>query len=359
MFNNSTQAYGALDQALHRLLLGSNMLRRIAFDIDQAIFPPAQTDEPQAPVYIAGLARAGTTILLKALYATEAFTSLTYRHMPLVMAPQLWTRLTAAHRKHGEHQERAHKDRLSVNFDSPEAFEEVFWMTASEGRYIHDDGLVPDPIDADSVADYRRYVAAVCAASSDPAPTTPARRYLAKNNNNVLRLDTLRSAFPDAIILVPFRNPLDHAQSLLRQHLQFRKLHAHDRFALDYMRWLGHHEFGAGFKPMLLTPDMRPTHPDEPLGLAYWLRYWTSLHRFLLDHHLEHIALFDYDAFCATPTDSLTRLADVVRVDPAPLLNFADKVLAPTPYGTGNLNADTIAVHQCLQANSLQDRATG
>ena len=43
----------------------------------------------------------------------------------------------------------------------------------------------------------------------------------------------------------------------------------------------------------------------------------------------------------------------------ATLRAFADKVLAPTPYGTGNLNADTIAVHQCLQANSLQDRATG
>ncbi|MCB1735995.1 MAG: sulfotransferase [Gammaproteobacteria bacterium] len=349
MLNHSAQTYGPLDRALHRLFLGSQLLRRIAFDIEQTIFHPRPPPPIQPPVYIAGLARAGTTILLEALYATEAFTSLTYRNMPLVMAPQLWTRLTAAHHRHAAKKERAHRDRLAVNFDSPEAFEEVFWLTAAEGRYVHADGLIPDPVDADSVADYRRYVAAIRAAAIDPT-----RRYLAKNNNNILRLEALHAAFPDAIILVPFRNPLDHARSLLRQHRQFTELHAKDRFALDYMRWLGHHEFGADFKPMLLEPAMRPSRADEPLGLDYWLRYWTHLHRHLLDHHRERIVLFDYDAFCAEPAESLTQLAALLKVDAIPLLKFADQVLKPSPYEPADLSAQTRDVHERLRTHSLQ-----
>ena len=55
-----------------------------------------------------------------------------------------------------------------------------------------------------------RYVGAVLV--SDPEGRT---RYLSKNNNNILRLPALARAFPQALILIPFRDPLTHAASLL------------------------------------------------------------------------------------------------------------------------------------------------
>lgn len=344
--------YGPLDRLLHHMLLGSNAMRQIAFDIGQAI-APGNTDEPaqRQPVYVTGLARAGTTIVLEALYSSRAFTSLTYRDMPLVMAPQLWAKLTAGHQKNAELRERAHHDRLKVSFDSPEAFEEVFWQTMTDGDYIGADGLTPRKIDADVIDDYRRYVATVRSASG-----LPELRYLAKNNNNVLRLDAIRDAFPEAVILVPFRNPMDHAHSLLKQHRQFIEMHAGDAFALKYMNWLGHHEFGAGFKPILFDPASRPVDADEAMTLAYWLRYWTHIHHHLLDHHLNDIVLFDYDAFCATPEDSLRRLADAVHVDPNPMLPFAAKVLTPTHHERDDteLPAATNEVYAKLRAHALQ-----
>ena len=46
-------------------------------------------------------------------------------------------------------------------------------------------------------------------------------RYVSKNNANIARIPLIARLFPDAIILVPFRNPMDHAGSLLRTHLLF------------------------------------------------------------------------------------------------------------------------------------------
>jgi hypothetical protein len=77
-------------------------------------------------VFIAGLARAGTTILMRRFYASQAFRSLTYRDMPFVLAPTLWRKLAAQSGRNLVTAERAHGDGILVDIDSPESFEEVF-----------------------------------------------------------------------------------------------------------------------------------------------------------------------------------------------------------------------------------------
>ena len=76
---------------------------------------------------------------------------------------------------------------------------------------------------------------------------TGKTRYLSKNNNHLLRLESLAKAFPDSVILIPIRDPRDHALSLLNQHKRFLDS---DAFTRDYMGWLGHHEFGATHRPI-------------------------------------------------------------------------------------------------------------
>ncbi|NMW21431.1 MAG: hypothetical protein HKK67_07330 [Chlorobiaceae bacterium] len=71
------------------------------------------------------------------------------------------------------------------------------------------------------------------------------------NNNNILRLGSFRQAFPDALIIVPFREPVQQAISLLQQHTQFWAMHERDSFSRYYMEWLGHHEFGRTHRPFL------------------------------------------------------------------------------------------------------------
>ena len=41
--------------------------------------------------------------------------------------------------------------------------------------------------------------------------------YISKNNNNYKRIELINSAFPNSKIIIPFRNPIQHAYSLLNQ----------------------------------------------------------------------------------------------------------------------------------------------
>ena len=83
--------------------------------------------------FVSGLARSGTTILLNAIYESDEFSSLSYKDMPFVLAPNLWSKLSFAIKKDIDLVERAHGDGIKVSTDSPEAFEEVFWMTFDKG----------------------------------------------------------------------------------------------------------------------------------------------------------------------------------------------------------------------------------
>ena len=82
-------------------------------------------------VFITGLARSGTTILLNSLYKSNSFASLTYLDMPFVLAPNLWSKISSK-KIFIDVKERAHEDGIKLSIESPEAFEEVFWKTFSE-----------------------------------------------------------------------------------------------------------------------------------------------------------------------------------------------------------------------------------
>lgn len=269
--------YSALDRVLHRLALGSPAIAGMTHDIERAVFLGRATEPQGGPVFVTGLARAGTTILMRELHATGQFGSLTYADMPFVLAPNLWARLSSRGRVAGEKRERAHGDGIEVDTQSPEALDEVYWRIFDGAAYIQPECLVPHVPDEDLIAGYRDLMRLVLLRSGK-------RRYLSKNNNMVLRLRTLAAAMPEARFLVPLRDPLQHAQSLLAQHIRFQ---ASDSFTRDYMTWLGHHEFGATHLPMLLGPDVsdkQPAHPAQgPQTLDYWLRLWISVHLYLED----------------------------------------------------------------------------
>jgi len=347
--------YTFATKALHHIALDNSVIKKVGFDID-CVFsrlrhPPVETSPP---VFIAGLARAGTTILLEALYSTGQFTTLTYRDMPFVTSPLIWRLLTSKHRRTSVKMERAHGDGLYVNFDSPEAFEEVFWMTFTDQKYVQEKWIEPQFIDKEMVKQYKKFVANIIARCDEREST----RYLAKNNNNVLRINSLKEAFPESIIIVPFRNPLDHSRSIFAQHQQFRKTQSEDSFSLQYMNWLGHFEFGKNFKPFKVSDDVLPRHKDEPDQPNYWLRYWTCLYEYLIQQHESDVVFFDYDRFCAEPGNSFDKLGEILSVDSHLLQPFCLQMKNATKYGSlsGNhgLETQTKKIHETLRGLSLQ-----
>lgn len=304
--------YGFGDRLLHHLVLGVPLVSKMSFEIDSLLPSQGQVQSDARHVFVSGLARAGTTVLMRAFYATGQFRSLTYSDMPFVLMPSLWKKLSSSFRVHKEAKERAHGDGIHVDFDSPEAFEEVFWRTFSGDGYIFDDSLRPHHASVELIEQFRWYVRRIVDSSSD----FNQRRYLSKNNNNILRLGTIRKAFPKALIIIPFRDPLQQAISLLSQHQKFCDRHAIDRFSHDYMRWLGHYEFGASHKPFQFgNGDGSSLNDYAANNINYWLNSWINTY-----HYLRHTAPSDtifvcFEDLCESPVKTfryLFKVADLL-----------------------------------------------
>ena len=65
--------YSKLQRFLHRTALSSQFMREIMFDVEQSIFLKKDYNFDDNHVFVAGLARSGTTIFLNAIYQSNQF----------------------------------------------------------------------------------------------------------------------------------------------------------------------------------------------------------------------------------------------------------------------------------------------
>jgi hypothetical protein len=293
--------YSFLEKLLHRLALGSDLVPEMTFDIEKGRYlKQCENVSEGRHVFVAGLARAGTTVLMRSLYQTGEFASLTYRDMPFVLAPNTWSGVSGSS-KQIEARERAHGDNILVDFDSPEALEEVFWRVFCGNQYLKRDQLVPHKANAVVKEDFQSYISLILLKYG-------GQRYLSKNNNNILRLPSILEAFPDAVVLVPYREPLQHASSLLKQHQLFRERHAEDPFSKKYMQWLVHHEFGSDHRPFVF--DGNPVSEWNADTVEYWLELWIQVYRYLdsMAQNESRIRFVCYESLCQQTGDAWDEL---------------------------------------------------
>ena len=265
--------YSWLQQKLHQFALSSKFMREVMFDVESFSISINQTDDNH--VFISGLARSGTTILLNAIYESDEFSSLSYQDMPFVLAPNIWSKLSF-NKKDINLVNRAHGDGIKVSTESPEAFEELFWMTFDES-------------DIDTKEKFRNYVQLI-------NKKYQKKRYLSKNNQNVRRLELISKIFPNSKILIPFRNPIQHAYSLLSQHKRFITDSKKDKFISNYMKWIGHTEFGPNYIPI----HYKNLCFEDDLTINHWLEQWylTYKHCFENLRNNESVYFICYEKLC-------------------------------------------------------------
>jgi hypothetical protein len=286
-------SYSIVDQFLHRVVLGSSFINEFLFDLESSFFEDKKTPTlNRRPVFITGLARAGTTILMRSLYESGQFASLTYDDMPFVMAPNLWKRLASKNKKVRIKTERAHGDGIQVDFDSPEALEEVFWRTFHEKEYIFRNSLRPHEFSSETLHAFEIYQDLVCKKYGK-------QRYLSKNNNHILRIKSLTSHCKNAKILIAFRDPVEHSRSLLTQHTHFLNS---PPFTRTYMNLLAHHEFGDTHRPFIFSVNQ--TISGDPKSLDYWIDRWSQYYQYVLEflkQKPENVMLVSYQRLCQDP----------------------------------------------------------
>lgn len=353
-----TTPYSLPERLLHYLAFATLPAQKALADMERLFFSQRFTDIPvDKPVFITALPRAGTTLLLNVLATMPDFATHTYRDLPFVLIPMLWAQISSPFRKTSVARERAHGDGLVIDYDSPEAFEEILWK-AHWPEHYQPDRLTPwtdMEDDADFWAFLQDHMRKIIALHSPLAGAAGAVRYLSKNNANIARLGTLLRVFPNGRILIPVRHPWHHAESLRRQHRQFSTLHATDAFSRRYMEWLGHHEFGAALKPIDFNGWMAGQDQADPMESAFWLRYWHaaygSIWKTVNDHaKKDAIILIDYDRLCRTPQTTLPQLAERLELqDPKPLLTKSGQFRQAKNYEIDKEVAGTSIYKECKE----------
>jgi hypothetical protein len=360
----SASNYSFIDRALHRLAFSAPSVQKMLGELESDFLGRRlEGVESSSEVFITGLPRAGTTLLLELLHGTGEFRSFTYRDMPFILAPVLWHRLSGSFRKRGSKAERAHGDGVEVSFDSPEAFEEVIWLTYLRERYVHAATLAPlapGMLTGEFRNAIRATVRKLLLNPGETGTESPSLRYLSKNNANISRIDAVADLFPSSKILIVFREPAAHVQSLATQHRRFLQLHETDRFAKRYMEWIGHYEFGANCRPIdfqgWLEGETRPFRIDE----AFWLRYWNAAYGFALQHRSQNVFFVDFDRLLKEPAASLDRLGGTIGLGEKSRLEAAAASLRlPTtrPVDSSSFDRDewsrAEAVHRQLKSSAI------
>jgi hypothetical protein len=303
--------YSALDRSLHRVAFKIYGAQAALADLEDRLFAGqlavCKTDRP---VFITALPRAGTTLLLECCAKLPEFACHCYRDMPFVLLPCLWARFSATFQQAGERRERAHGDGMFIDFDSPEALEEVLWKTFWPQHY-RSDRISPwqDEADGEFRAFFRSHMRKIILLRGGQG--AHMARYVSKNNLNLARIRMLRRLFPDSVIVVPFRQPLHHAASLLEQHCNFLRLHENDPFACEYMRAIGHYDFGKNLCPVDFGGWIDEWQSQDAQSLAFWLKYWVVTYRHLLTQS-DDLFLLSYEALCEDPETGLHRLAEAI-----------------------------------------------
>jgi hypothetical protein len=322
--------YSRLDRLVHRIAFAGAGVQLAAEDIENTAFGRGLKGIPTArPVFVTSLARAGTTVLFEILAGLPALAATTYRDMPFVLAPLLWSKLSGGFRRAQEATERAHGDGVAVGPDSPEGFEEVFWRAFWPAHWQAERIRPWTAADAkpEATAFLRRHMAKVILLHRG---ATSGARYLSKNNMNLARLALLPAMLPDAAIVVPLRDPFEHAASLLRQHANFTTRSAADAFTLRYMSDIGHHEFGPGHRPAGF-PDFEALRDGRgPETADYWLALWIAAFR-EAERHRARLLLVASEALAAAPRAHLPALFDRLGLDPGLDPGPAARRLHPVP----------------------------
>lgn len=344
--------YSALDRLLHRLAFRAGTAQHAMADVEDILYRDRlRSIHLGIPVFITALPRAGTTTLLNLLFRTGRFATHTYRDMPFILCPMLWNRLSGRFAREDAARERAHGDGILVSSRSPEAFEEMVWKRFWPEHYERTRILPWTSSDSNPEFDgflerHMRKVAEVRGGTS-----ASGLRYLSKNNLNIARLAAPPTPLRRGIFLVPFREPLQHAASMLRQHRRFLRIHAEDPFVRRYMEAIGHHEFGMGLRPVDFGGWVAGA--PESTGLAFWLEYWVAAYRFVLDHSGPRTILLSYGRFTERPKEALARLAEAVEAPVELLASQADHVHPPRLHEVDGLSRSLPSLEE---ASELYER---
>lgn len=312
------------------------------------------------PIFVSGVARAGSTILTEVISQHPKLACHHYSDFPLSWIPYWWNslrnRLPLPKR---EPQERAHRDRLLITADSPEAIEEVLWAHFFPAAHMPDRSHVISAQENHPSFEkyYQEHIRKLLAVRN-------RQRYVAKNNYLVTRLEYLLRLFPDARFIIPIRDPAQQVASLIKQHQLFSQQDAEDSRVSRQLQRSAHYEFGPLRCPIIVN-ETRQAHYNQGLDdIAWYASQWADVYGYLHRRMQENQSLANaclvvsYEGLCSESVKSLEKVFAHLGLDDEPSATIiaanAATISAPDYYQPdfdaeqleriGNITRDTAAL---------------
>lgn len=292
------------------------------------------------PIFIAGLARSGTTILLELLAEHPQVATHQYRDFPALLTPYWWNRwLDLVPQREEKAEERAHGDGIAVTSRSPEAFEEMLWMAFFP--QLHDpmrNSLL------DKHASYPGFERFHAEHIRKLLRVRNRQRYAAKGNYNLTRLAYLQRLYSDARFILPIRDPTWHIASLMKQQALFTAGESQSSRALDHMRRVGHFEFGLDRRAINTGNDELTAEVTQLWAngeeIEGWARYWAYIYDSVADtldadpQLSQACMVIRYEELCQQPNEMLTRFYEhcSLEITQADLQQAASRLHFPGYY---------------------------
>jgi hypothetical protein len=312
----------------------------------------------EKPIYICGLARAGTTIVTEAIAAHPEIATHAYRDFPMLFTPYWWNKIVQFGdrlQKKERKTERAHKDRLHVSPKSPEAFEEMLWMHFFDGLHdpILDNRLTREMQNSAFDTFYRDHIKKVLLVRNKS-------RYAAKENYHLTRLPYLHRLFPDARFIILVRHPIQHIASLEKQHRLFLKEHEASPKTLRHTNQTGHFEFGKNFRPVNVgdgVAEKVTQYFENGERIRGWACYWASLYGYIKDT-LEsddklatRCLILRYEDLCEDSERALATVLDHAHLTHEEIISkYAPQLSQPTYYQPDFTNDEYAMIERETQA---------
>jgi hypothetical protein len=308
----------ATDDMLVRFSVAArHLLRRCASLETRWLASQLSSTQLDSPIYICGLARSGSTILLELIASLAGIATHRYSDFPFVFTPYLWNAYQEKAATDSDAVERPHQDRIKITRHSPESMEEPLWMSwfPNLHRTSHSQLMGSKLENANFEVFYRDHQRKLLLIRH-------GNRYAAKNNYNLARIEYLARLFPAAKFIIPIRNPFTQVQSLVRQHQLFCEYHRQEPRVARYLSAAGHFEFGPQRQPY----SINPTQAERVL--QSWAKGWEHsgyaiqwnemyehvLHLQELPELAKRMHVMRHEDFCAEPTNEFSRLLDFLDI---------------------------------------------
>ncbi|MFX1316458.1 MAG: sulfotransferase [Promethearchaeota archaeon] len=268
------------------------------------------------PIYITGLARAGTTIILEMLSKHPDLASHRYKHLLMPYLPHWFSQLVNKTTLYKKPFERVHKDGIFITRESPEAIEEMLWQKFFDNNHTETISNIISGNDSNPKFEkfYQNHIRKLMLNQN-------AVRYLTKNNYSITRLEYLLQLFPNSKILLIIRNPVNHIASLIKQTNLFIEMERLSPILGDWLKIIGHYEFGhhqvcINVNNTELIHNIRKLWSNEKTYVKGWAYYWSSIYDFIANQldtnkNLKKATfIVRYEDLCKTPAKIIDKILD-------------------------------------------------